>query len=209
MKKNLSFFNFKKLNQKGFSLIESAIAVLVLSTISISITSLFKVTRATYENQKIQSHELLVKNALQIFYKNNERMPYPSPDNSGVEINDKAQLKGDDILVGYIPYKTLGITHDEASDAKGNIMTYVVHKYDCLAIEKSEFDDTSTIDTSSLKNLFAKSKLMLSSNGNDTEIYFAIMPRNLKFQRSGANTIIAKNGKTFAMSKNAFLNETK
>ena len=209
MKKNLSFFNFKKLNQKGFSLIESAIAVLVLSTISISITSLFKVTRATYENQKIQSHELLVKNALQIFYKNNERMPYPSPDNSGVEINDKAQLKGDDILVGYIPYKTLGITHDEASDAKGNIMTYVVHKYDCLAIEKSEFDDTSTIDTSSLKNLFAKSKLMLSSNGNDTEIYFAIMPRNLKLQRSGANTIIAKNGKTFAMSKNAFLNETK
>lgn len=209
MKKNLSFFNLKKLNQKGFSLIESAIAVLVLSTISISITSLFKVTRATYENQKIQSHELLVKNALQIFYKNNERMPYPSPDNSGVEINDKAQLKGDDILVGYIPYKTLGITHDEASDAKGNIMTYVVHKYDCLAIEKSEFDDTSTIDTSSLKNLFAKSKLMLSSNGNDTEIYFAIMPRNLKLQRSGANTIIAKNGKTFAMSKNAFLNETK
>ena len=209
MKKNLSFFNFKKLDQKGFSLIESAIAVLVLSTISISITSLFKVTRATYENQKIQSHELLVKNALQIFYKNNERMPYPSPDNSGVEINDKAQLKGDDILVGYIPYKTLGITHDEASDAKGNIMTYVVHKYDCLAIEKSEFDGTSTIDTSSLKNLFAKSKLMLSSNGNDTEIYFAIMPRNLKLQRSGANTIIAKNGKTFAMSKNAFLNETK
>lgn len=209
MKKNLSFFNLKKLNQKGFSLIESAIAVLVLSTISISITSLFKVTHATYENQKIQSHELLVKNALQIFYKNNERMPYPSPDNSGIEINDKAQLKGNDILIGYIPYKTLGITHDEASDAKGNIMMYVVHKYDCLAIAKSEFDDTATIDISSLKNLFTKSKLILSSNGNDTEIYFAIMPRNLKLQKSGTNTFVEKNGKTLAMSKNAFLNETK
>ena len=207
MKKIIFFINFLKFNNKGFSMIETAIAVLVLSTITISITSLFKISYTNYENQKIQSNELLVKNALQIFYKNNERMPSPSTDNSGTECD--CEITNSDILVGYIPYKTLGITIDEASDAKGNVMKYVVHKYDCFASEKSEFDANSTIDQSSLKNLFSKSKIIFSSKENKSEVYFAIMPRNLTLQKSGNNTIIAKNGRILAMSKNAFLGSAK
>jgi len=206
MKKIFNFLNFVR-SEQGFSLIESAISVLVLSTVSISVMSLFKISMLTYENQKIQSHELFVKNALQEFYKNNKRMPRPSFDNSGIE-NYTANTNSD-ILTGYIPYKTLEITADEASDTKGHIMTYTVSKYDCIDVSQNGLDDTPTIDNVSLKNLFAKSRLFMSTNGNNAEIYFAIMPQNIKLQKSGANIFITKNSKILAMSKNAFLNGIK
>jgi len=194
MKKLFHFLHFAN---KGFSLIETAISLLIFTTLSVSLMSLFKISCKTQEIKTIKSHEEIVCNSLKLFYESHRRLPAPSQNDSGYEIDANNSTE---IIVGYIPYKTLGILHDEACDNRGQLLTYAVNKYDCI-----EFNDKSGVDAESLKKIFSKTKLILDSNGKTEEIYFALTTNKNKIHQNNGNVTVAKNALTISMSQNAFL----
>jgi len=194
MKKLLYFLRFEN---RGFSLIETAISLLIFTTLSVSLMSLFKISCKTQEIKTIRSHEEIICNSLKLFYEANKRLPAPSLNDSGCEVDAENSAN---IIVGYIPYKTLGILYDEACDNKGQLLTYAVNKYDCM-----DLGSNPSIDAESLKKFFSESRLLLDSHGKTEEVYFALTTNRKQIHQNKWNVTVEKNSRTTGMSQNAFL----
>lgn len=105
---------------KGFSLLEMAIALVVLGILIMSFNTVFKLVFDTdhrvqqiYESQKVQD-------ALETFLAVNSRLPCPDTDNDGYEEFNGLVCSGSE---GGLPYNELGI---KEWDAWGNLYFYKI-----------------------------------------------------------------------------------
>ncbi len=117
-----------KSNYRGFSLVEMAVVITligVLMTFGIKLASSFQ-DRAAFT--ATHNKQMLIKEALTSYLAQNGRLPCPaslvSPP-TGLE-SPTPPTGACDVLPGFIPYDTLGMSRDSAVDGWGRLFTYEV-----------------------------------------------------------------------------------
>jgi type II secretory pathway pseudopilin PulG len=129
-----TIMNLVKKRIKGFALLELAIALCVIGTLSAIIIPTIK-TAVSYSRltRTSKAIELAIR-SLAIFIKVHDRLPYPAVDGTGLE------RKADQPVVGFIPYKTLGLDANSVRDGFGNLLHYAAEPDVCIAILKGSIN---------------------------------------------------------------------
>lgn len=110
--------------QKGFALLEMALALVVLGILlGLVFTLMGSVSKTNREKKTLKRMER-VEEALMGYLLTHGRLPYADADNDGEEEGD--ELGESEAYAGKFPYATLGLTRAEASDAYGRVFDYDV-----------------------------------------------------------------------------------
>ncbi len=110
-----------KQNKKGFSLIEVAVALVILGLILASFGNIFKLVSSTDRVKEQQTNTQRIQKTLNTFFAVNGFLPCPDTDHSGKENRVGARCSKKE---GYLPYRDLGL---EQFDAWGNEYYYRVN----------------------------------------------------------------------------------
>lgn len=94
-------------NKAGFSLVELAVSIFLLGLLTSGGVLLFTVWENQRKRVETWEHMHEVKRALMIFARVNKRLPFPAKNGDGEEAVDWYGL-------GYLPYKTLGVSPTDA-----------------------------------------------------------------------------------------------
>lgn len=194
---------------KGFFLLEVAIAILLIGIIVSSITNITKtsILITKYNNEKINRD--IVINSLAAYLIKNKRLPKPDCEHNGIESSIENNSK---FLIGKIPFKNLDILYSNCLDSDKQPMTYIVTN-ECTKTEKIFNNESNNIlDTSD--NNFEDSDcsyiVIKNSQCIDENICFAIIPSKI-FKNNTIQTnnkiVISSNSKNVsALTKTTFLN---
>ncbi|BBP45334.1 hypothetical protein THMIRHAS_07070 [Thiosulfatimonas sediminis] len=104
--------SIKSKNKEGFTLLEIAIALAILTILTIQIADLSKISRYYDLNRASSAQVGDVKNLLLSFLQTNGYLPCPDTDNNGWENRTGNQC---DAIKGKLPHLMLGITQNDAS----------------------------------------------------------------------------------------------
>lgn len=117
------------MKNKGFTLVEMAVVLIIVSAIVGMFISGFTTFMQHMYSATTHSRQVAVKEALIGYLRDNKRLPCPSVDtvgeNAGVE-KLAANCSDDTNKPKLIPYKTLGLPKEMATDGWGNYYTYLV-----------------------------------------------------------------------------------
>lgn len=111
-----------KQNKKGFSLIEVAVALVILGLILASFGNIFKLVSSTDRVKEQQTNTQRIQKTLNTFFAVNGFLPCPDTDHSGKENRVGVRCSTKE---GYLPYRDLGL---EQFDAWGNEYYYRVNE---------------------------------------------------------------------------------
>jgi len=113
----------KNITQRGFSLIEVAVALVIIGLIIGSFTGLYELILNTdrEKRERVSIHK--IHKSLNTFMAANMHLPCPDSDNDGHENRDAD--KSCTGREGYLPYKDIGV---DALDAWGNYYYYRVNQ---------------------------------------------------------------------------------
>ncbi len=152
------------INEKGFSLLETALLLLVAGILAVPILNAYNRYLVERQNSKTYSSGSTIQNALTDFYEKNDRYPCPAIPSLGMNdpLHGVEQCPGrdmdgdstimpamaldscaggycraggrdadgdgndDGVLIGIIPYATLGIQYDGVEDGWKHMFTYAV-----------------------------------------------------------------------------------
>jgi prepilin-type N-terminal cleavage/methylation domain-containing protein len=128
-----------KYREKGFTLIEMGIVLLIAGLILGSLSALFAPYIHYVQKNSTDTRMEKVSNSLALFAQNYGRLPCPAdpaaisepfgaPRRSGSDGSNVAQFdcgnSSESNYVGIIPFRALGLTEDQARDGYGNFFTY-------------------------------------------------------------------------------------
>lgn len=122
-----SYSNYNQEDEKGFSLLELAIVLVILGIIGGMSLPLLTAHLSRTALQKTRSHQDYALNAIAAFVERNHRFPCPADAHGKGSTYGVAQLhcRGEKAK-GLLPFKTLGISEIYAKDGFKRLMTYVV-----------------------------------------------------------------------------------
>ncbi len=109
----------------GFTLIEMAmvmvIAGIILSTIMTVLPSVLRTAKAKETRALLDKYDY----ALQGYVLANFRLPFADKNKDGIEDGNKNSDLGTNVYIGFLPYKTLGLS--SGNDAWGHSIRYAVY----------------------------------------------------------------------------------
>ncbi len=172
------------MQKKGFTLIEMALVLIIMGIVlGISFSALHVFTKANKRKETNQKMETL-KQAIIGYLLTQNRLPFADTDNpaDGEENSDKYQ--------GKIPYKTLGLTKADASDANGQIF-----HYDVTGSPSAQGSLTDTTPQNICHQLGAymdqintsTTRISVDSGSNWTQVPFVILASGINKQFDGEN----------------------
>ena len=104
---------------KAFSLLETAITLAILGLLTSIIFPIYKII--SHYKEKITNEEKYnyIRTSMQSYLLRHGKLPFAA---------DQEGISKPNMLIGFIPYKTLGIKKSYMFDAKNNFFTYAVNK---------------------------------------------------------------------------------
>jgi prepilin-type N-terminal cleavage/methylation domain-containing protein len=133
---------------KGFTLIEASVALVVVGLLLGSLLPLIKVMYERSGNTATQNNMIEVEQAIQAYTDNHGALPCPADDDSGVS-SDCAptdyEAISDTVLIGSIPWQTLGLAEQYGRDSKGKPLNYQVAEKATSADVSASFSAISNV----------------------------------------------------------------
>lgn len=114
---------FMKKNFDAFALLEIAIALCVLGIVNYAGMAMFNKMKQNQHLKVTMQNQEYVTRALAAYVLVNNKLPCPSLKNG--EALSVCEL--DELAVGYIPYKTIGVPEEIAKDGLNHWMTYAIN----------------------------------------------------------------------------------
>lgn len=109
------------MKNKGFTLVEMAVVLVIMSAVSGLLLSGLNVFMTHTRSATTHARQVAIKSALIAYLRDNKHLPCPATKADGAA-GDCTSLSGT------LPYRELSIPQDEALDAWGNHFTFVVTK---------------------------------------------------------------------------------
>ena len=115
------------MKNKGFTLVEMAVVLIIVSAISGMLISGFTTFMQHMYGATTHARQVAVKEALIGFLRDNKRLPCPSAD---ISTGNESPLTSGQVCTSgapaLVPWGTLGIAREMAQDGWGNFFTYAV-----------------------------------------------------------------------------------
>ncbi len=132
-----------RVNQKGFSLLEVAIAILILGIVLLGFQGLFKLVYDTDNIMEEKAYIQDIQKSLKTYLQVNLRLPCPDIDGDGKEDTVSGRCESDE---GYLPYNDVGTRSKDAWD----------HSY-FYTVNRNATDSGKVFDICESASVFGKS----------------------------------------------------
>lgn len=120
----------------AFSLIEAAFAILLIGIFSSMLIPYYHALNARQNLQVTQLRANYIRKAIEGYVMRHGFLPSAASDTNGNESSN--------LIRGYVPYKTLGISKNYIYDAKGKLFSFIVNEYLMLAKYQKRLPDGTT-----------------------------------------------------------------
>ncbi len=150
-------------SRKGFILLEIAIGIAILTIISGAAIKKMLITKKSLNEQITKTNIDTVVIALASFVAINRRLPKPALDENGVESVHNCSI-------GFVPYKTLGLSEHIAKDGRLNSLVYIVEP----SLTNSSYIYENDIDNNSFCNSVLNPRIKFNSNLSSDIIAFVV-----------------------------------
>ncbi len=150
-------------SRKGSILLEIAIGIAILAVISGAMIRKIIITKKSMNEQVTKANIDTVVIALASFVASNRRLPRPALDENGVESVQNCSI-------GFVPYKTLGLSERIAKDGRLNFLVYIVEP----SLTNSSRIYENDIENNSFCNSVVMPYIKFNSNLSSDIIAFVI-----------------------------------
>lgn len=155
------FFSSKKRCSWGFSLLELCITLIVVGGISMMFMTAMRSYYNLYYIQQTKSHQQIIFQALTQHFLLHGCLPCP-------EYPEAMPPSQEDILVGIVPFRQLGLSEKTAQDGFHHWMTYAVDKNMTVMVKGSRYIMCDYVFSSkSSLQLKNKGKIVMKTSAGD------------------------------------------
>ena len=159
--KNKDIFRIASLKTKtAYSLVELSVVITIMSILMMGVASIVSTSIKKAQKNETQEKMQIIYNSMGKFLLRNQRLPCPASlklaESSAGYGSDDSITNGDcnnssrifsssdnNIFVGAVPTKTLGLSSDMAKDEFGNKITYIISRNATIATTATIFPDNN------------------------------------------------------------------